>query len=86
MRGSFDPGTAGLCLSYALTASFTLNAFIKSSTSLEADFLHTERVLEYTKLESEVSLVDSDTKSPVTITWHDISVFPGFLEEEFAGR
>ncbi|XP_028966861.1 canalicular multispecific organic anion transporter 2 [Galendromus occidentalis] len=64
-RGDIDAGIAGLCLAYALQASFNLNAFIRSSADIEVSIVSVERLTEYISLESEAEC----TRNPPRNSW-----------------
>lgn len=54
-RGSDDTfaGLAGLAISYALSATQSLNWSVRMASDMEANMVSVERILEYTKIENE---------------------------------
>ncbi|KAI1299644.1 Multidrug resistance-associated protein 1 [Halotydeus destructor] len=75
-RGTIEPSTAGLFISYALSATITINSLITSSTSLENCFVSVERCFEYTETPTEAAFHIESTKPKET--WPQ----DGFVEFE----
>ncbi|KAI1299647.1 ATP-binding cassette sub-family C member 3 [Halotydeus destructor] len=77
-RGTVSPSTAGLFISYALTAASTINTLVKSSTDLENNFVSVERCLEYTKTPTEAPLEIESTKPEATWPEHGLVEFENY--------
>ncbi|KAI1286882.1 Multidrug resistance-associated protein 1 [Halotydeus destructor] len=54
-KGEIDAAAVGLSLSYALTATNTVNMFVTASAELENNLVSVERCLEYTKTPTEAA-------------------------------
>ncbi|XP_018496938.2 multidrug resistance-associated protein 1 [Galendromus occidentalis] len=64
-RGAIDNGIAGLCLAYAIQATSSLNAFMRSSADVEVNIVSVERLTEYISLKSEAKW----TRNPPRHGW-----------------
>ncbi|KAI1286880.1 ATP-binding cassette sub-family C member 3 [Halotydeus destructor] len=61
-RGDIDAATVGLSLSYALSATASLNNLVTSSSELENNLVSVERCTEYTKTPTEAAAEIESTK------------------------
>lgn len=55
-RDSLDSGVIGLVITYAITTVFTLYFGVRCMAMVEANIVSIERIVEYTKIGSEVSI------------------------------
>jgi ABC-type multidrug transport system fused ATPase/permease subunit len=63
-RETLNPGYTGLAITYAMSISSYLNWFVQIATLVETKIVCVERVLEYTKVESEAEWNIESTKPP----------------------
>ncbi|KAI1286619.1 ATP-binding cassette sub-family C member 3 [Halotydeus destructor] len=68
-RGGIDAATVGLSLSYALSATSSLNMLVTASSDLENNLVSVERCLEYTETPTEAALEIESTKP--NASWPD---------------
>ena len=52
-RGTINPGSVGLSLSYALNVTGTLNMLVRQSSEVETNMVSVERIREYQEITEE---------------------------------
>ena len=60
--GSSNPAVAGLSISYALSVTQMLNMVVRASVDMENNLISAERIIEYTKVQSEADWFDDSSK------------------------
>ena len=54
-RGTINPGSVGLSLSYALNVTGTLNMLVRQSSEVETNMVSVERIREYQEIKEEAA-------------------------------
>ena len=54
-RGTINPGSVGLSLSYALNVTGTLNMLVRQSSEVETNMVSVERIREYQEITEEAA-------------------------------
>ena len=77
-RGSMNPGSIGLCLSYALNITDTLNILTRNFSEVETNLVSVERIAEYQEVVQEAPYTMEENSPPVSWPEHGVVKFDGY--------
>jgi ATP-binding cassette subfamily C (CFTR/MRP) protein 1 len=77
-RGSVNPGSIGLCLSYALNISSTLQVLTRNLSDIETNLVSVERIAEYQEVVQEAPYRLPENRPPAEWPQHGVVRFEGY--------
>ena len=84
-RGTIDPGSIGLCLSYALNISSTLQVLTRNLSDIETNLVSVERIREYQEVVQEAPYSLPENSPPAQWPQHGVVRFDGYSTRYRAG-